>query len=258
MDAGPNTPLVEFFRRGDVPRDVRLLAARGALAPRAHEQLGLLMLLVNDPDAEIAAAAEQTLESILPETLAAFLARSDVSTELRHFFAERGIQPSTPGEGGDERPLVDRSAEVTPVDEEDSETARVSVAFKVAALSVPERMALALKGSREERSILVRDSNKIVALAALSSPKITEVEVEAIARMPNVSDEILRIIGRTRAWVKNYRIAVALIKNPKTPVALSMRLLPRLTEKALKMLSTDRNVADVVRTTARRKVVFAK
>ena len=100
MDAGPNTPLVEFFRRGDVPRDVRLLAARGALAPRAHEQLGLLMLLVNDPDAEIAAAAEQTLESILPETLAAFLARSDVSTELRHFFAERGIQPSTPGEGG--------------------------------------------------------------------------------------------------------------------------------------------------------------
>ena len=112
--------------------------------------------------------------------------------------------------------------------------------------------------SREERSILVRDSNKIVALAALSSPKITEVEVEAIARMPNVSDEILRIIGRTRAWVKNYRIAVALIKNPKTPVALSMRLLPRLTEKDLKMLSTDRNVADVVRTTARRKVVFAK
>ena len=50
MEAGFRTPLLDFFRRGEVARDVRLLAAQGALAPRAHEQLGLLMLLVSDQD----------------------------------------------------------------------------------------------------------------------------------------------------------------------------------------------------------------
>ena len=64
MEAGYRTPLLEFFRRGEVARDVRLLAAQGALAPRAHEQLGLLMLLVSDPDPDIARAADATLQAL--------------------------------------------------------------------------------------------------------------------------------------------------------------------------------------------------
>ena len=91
MDASFRTPVLDFFRRGDVAHDVRLLAAQGALAPRAHEQLGLLVLLVNDADPEIASAAERTLSLIPRGSLEAFLARSDVSTELRTFFAARGI-----------------------------------------------------------------------------------------------------------------------------------------------------------------------
>ena len=64
MDPGFRSPLIDFFRRGEVTRDVRLLAAQGALAPRAHEQLGLLMLLVSDQDPGISAAAEATLQAI--------------------------------------------------------------------------------------------------------------------------------------------------------------------------------------------------
>ena len=75
-----STPLVDFFRRGEVARDVRLLAARGALAPRAHEQLELLMLLVSDQDPEIARVAESTIAAIPRESLSAFLARSDAPT----------------------------------------------------------------------------------------------------------------------------------------------------------------------------------
>jgi hypothetical protein len=74
MDPGFRTPLLDIFKRGDVARDIRLVAAQGALAPRAHEQLALLVLLVADPDPEIAAAAEATLRIIPRESLSAFLA----------------------------------------------------------------------------------------------------------------------------------------------------------------------------------------
>ena len=92
---------------------------------------------------------------------------------------------------------------------------------KIAAMSPAQRLALAMKGTREERAILVRDPNRIVAVAVLSSPKISEAEVESIAKMANVSDEILRIIGHTRVWLKKYSIVSALAKNPKTPLGVS-------------------------------------
>ena len=108
------------------------------------------------------------------------------------------------------------------------------------------------------RAILIRDPNKLVSTSVLSSPKMTETEVEAIAKMQNVSDEILRIIGNTRAWVKNYNVALALVRNSKTPPALSMNLLNRLNDKDLRALSTNRNVPEILRVTARKKVVIEK
>jgi hypothetical protein len=120
---------------------------------------------------------------------------------------------------------------------------------RVAALSIPQRISLAMKGTREERSILIRDPNKIVAVAVLSSPKMTETEIESIAKMGSVSDEILRLIAHTRAWVKNYQVVLALTRNAKTPIAVSMNL---------RMLSSDRNVPEVLRIKARKKVVIDK
>ena len=117
-----------------------------------------------------------------------------------------------------------------------------------------QRLALAMRGTREERGILIRDPNKIVATAVLSSPKVTSSEVEAIAKMANVSDEILRIIGNTRAWVKSYAVVSALTKNPKTPLAVSMNLLSRLNESDRKRLAADRNVPDVLRIAARKNM----
>src|ERR1700681_2921654 len=90
---GP-TPLLDFFRRGEVARDVRMEAARGALAPRAHEQLEILVLLLEDSDPEIRQVANATLNRIPVEAIQGFLARSDVSIGLREFFGDRGVFPS--------------------------------------------------------------------------------------------------------------------------------------------------------------------
>ena len=256
MDAGFTTPLLEFFKRGDVERDVRLLAARGALAPRAHEQLALLVLLVEDPDPEIARAADSTLASIPPDALARSLAGGSATAELRAFFAARGIHPSSDSAGEGSGSPPDDETEGTKRDDEEDGAREGTVVERLAAMTVAERVVRAMKGSREERTILVRDPNKLVSAAVLSSPKLSESEVESIARMGNVSEEVLRIIGRTRAWMKNYVITVALAKNPKTPVALSMNLLPRLLDKDLRMISIDRNVPDVLRTAARRKLAM--
>ena len=255
MDVGFRTPLIDFFRRGDVARDVRLQAARGAIATRGHEQLALLALLSSDPDPEIAAAADSTLGLIPAAPLSAFLARTDVSPEMREFFANRGIAPGDEPAPEADKPIVDTAAGPDIADDEDDEKSAMQ---RLAAMTVPQKMARATKGTREERGILIRDPNKLIAVAVLSSPKLTDSEVESIARMSSISDEILRIISNNRGWMKSYAVVSALARNPKTPLAVSMNLLSRLNEKDLKTLSTNRNVPDVLRTTARRKIVLDK
>ncbi len=115
-----------------------------------------------------------------------------------------------------------------------------------------------MKGTREMRAVLIRDPNRIVASAVLSCPKVTEQEVETFARMANVSDDILRTIGATRAWMKNYNIMLGLTKNPKTPLAMTLTLLHRLNDRDLRAVSIDRNVPEPLRLAARKKVVISQ
>ncbi len=249
------TPLLEFFRRGEVARDVRLLAAQGAVAPRAHEQLSILILLLDDADPEIRAVANGTLDRIPREALVSFLARSEVPLDVREFFAGRGVFPGEIPSITDDTPLIDTEPDVAedlPADEGDSPE---SVSQRIAKMSVSERLRAAMKGSREMRAILIRDASKVIALSVLSSPKITEREVETYARMATVSDDVLRVIGRSRVWTRNYAIVVGLTKNPKTPLTLSLKLMPRLNDRDLGLLSIDRNVPDPLRYAARRKVL---
>jgi hypothetical protein len=135
---------------------------------------------------------------------------------------------------------------------------RESTLQKIASLTVAQRMALAMKGTREERAILIRDPNKIVGVAVLSSPKINEAEVESIAKMSTLSEELLRMIAFSRAWTKNYGVVHALVKNPKTPLAVAINFLSRLSEKDIRAISANRNVADALRITARKKIVLDK
>jgi hypothetical protein len=254
MDAGVRSPLIDFFRRGEVAGDVRLLAARGALAPRAQEQLALLLWLLDDQDPVIASTAAATIDRLPAPAIAAFLARRDTPQAMRDFFGARGILPDpTAAADVDEEPLVDETdAAEPPASAEGADAADPKV---LSTLPVIERMKLAMRGTREQRSQLIRDSNRLVAAAVLSSPKLTEAEVEAFAKMAHLSEDVLRVIAVNRAWLKNYNVVAALTRNPKTPPALAMGFLQRLNERDLKKLATDRNVAEPVRLAARKFVV---
>ena len=252
---GP-TPLFDFFKRGEAARDVRLLAAQGALAPRAHEQLAILILLLDDPDPEIRSTADQTLNRIPEEAIKGFLARSDVSADTLEFFADRGVFPASIPLVEVDDPLIDTSpdVEVEPAEAGEDAPAREGTSQRLAKMTFPERLKAAVKGTKEMRAILIRDPNKMIAASVLSSPKLSDKEVETFSRMANVSDDVLRIIGSNRAWTKNYSVIVGLTKNPKTPVAMSMNFLARLSVRDLGLLAVDRNVAEPLRVAARKKV----
>lgn len=257
MDPGLRSPLVDFFRRGEVARDVRLVAAQGAFAPRALEQLALLLVLKDDGDAEIAAAAATTLARLPRPALEAFLARTDVPGEMRQYFMAQGVTPG--GVVADpDAPLVDTAADEAPVEDApgadgDAPAGTEVEATRLSSLSVMERMKLAMRGTREQRAMLVRDPNRLVASAVLSSPKLTESEVEQIAKMANVAEDVLRVIGTNRAWTKNYGVVAGLVRNPKTPVAISLTLLQRISDRDVKMLAIDRNIPEPLRIAARKR-----
>ena len=255
MDPGYRSPLVDLFRRGEAPRDAMLLAARGALAPRAQEQIALLVLLSDAADAEVAAQANATIDRLPAAILADFLARPDVPSQIREFFANRRVAAAAvaPAGGGP----GETTAGPGDGDEAEPETEDADPQV-LANLPVAARLKLAMKGTREQRAQLIRDSNRIVATAVLSSPKLTDAEIETFCKMGNVSEDVLRIIATNRAWVKNYGVVLGLVRNAKTPPALSMQMLNRLTEKDVKMLSVDRNVPETVRLAARRAMVKAK
>lgn len=251
-----STPLLEYFRRGDVPIDVRLLAAQGVMAPKAHEQLHLLMLLVDDSDKSVAATAALTLQRIPRASLAAFLARKDVPDDVRTFFAGLGIHAADVGGADASAPLIEEAVVLPDAGAAEGEVpageAEAARALPISMLPITDKIKLAMRGTREHRSQLVRDSNKLVAVSVLASPKLTETEVETFARMGNVSEEVLRIIGTNRAWVKNYGVMHALAKNPKTPLSISIHLVPHLNIKDVKRMAMDRNLPEQVRLSARK------
>lgn len=138
--------------------------------------------------------------------------------------------------------------------EEISESEKISTIQRIARMTVAERVQTALKGNREERIILIRDANRIVASAVLDSPKLTDSEVEAIALMKNVSEDVLRGVGSKREFAKNYNVIHNLVKNPRTPIATSLGLLNRILTSDLRSLSRNKNIPEVLRKSSQRQV----
>ena len=133
-------------------------------------------------------------------------------------------------------------------------TKRATLLQRLAKMNVLERVKLALMGGREERIVLIRDSNKVVQRSVLQSARLTEAEVENFAAMTTLTVEILRIISHNRQWMKNYSIVKNLIFNSKTPLDITMHQVARLTPRDLKILSTSKSIPETLRSTAAKMI----
>jgi len=135
-----------------------------------------------------------------------------------------------------------------------SEAAKRSLFARVATMTVVQKIRLAYRGNKEERMFLVQDRNRLVSAAVLKSPKTRDSDAEAIANMKSVSEDVLRGVTFRRDWMRHYGIMRNIVKNPRSPIDVTLSLVMRLNAKDQKMLASDRNVPEAVRSFARREV----
>ena len=180
--------------------------------------------------------------STSPPLVAALVESTVVSAEQREQLLE--LQKEEP-EG------VEAFLEAAELAEPD-EAKRMTLLQKISQLRVVERVQMAMKGTREARGLLIRDSCRVVQRAVLQSPQLTGREVEGFAAMTSLSDETLRLIASNRKFRKNYTVTKALVNNPKTPLEISLHLLPTINPQDLKLLATNKNIPETLRTTALR------
>jgi hypothetical protein len=192
--------------------------------------------------------------------------------ELRETFriGEQPAEPPPPHEPEPAPPVEEAPVEEVPMEapaisedeavvrylteDERRETEKLGAVQRLYRLNTAEKVITALKGTREERAILVRDPNRIVSTAVLGSPRMTDAEIESFASMKNVSGDILRQIGNNRDWTRRYGVVSSLVRNPRTPLAISIGMVSRLNPRDLKSIAVDRNVPEVIRKQAQKFV----
>ncbi|HEY5610118.1 MAG TPA: hypothetical protein VIL97_02840, partial [Thermoanaerobaculia bacterium] len=123
---------------------------------------------------------------------------------------------------------------------------------RIQRMSMSEKVQCAYKGGKTERAILIRERNRLVCVAVMRNPRMTETEVEIVAGMRNVEEEVLRLVGTRRDWVSKYPVISILCRNPKAPIGVVLPLINRLTLRDLKNLGSDKGVSEVVRAAAKR------
>jgi hypothetical protein len=118
-------------------------------------------------------------------------------------------------------------------------------------MSVSEKIKLATLGNKEARTLLLRDSNKLVSMAAATSPRITDGEIQSLANSRTVNADVLRYIYSNREFLRTYAIKISLVKNPKVPLPTALKMLHTLQEKDIKELARDRNVPQTIQAQAK-------
>jgi hypothetical protein len=267
-----------FFSRSAVAGDDGTLAGRIAYHPSAPAEALEILAGSGDPDILSLLLTNQDRLLAMPALMERLLANPALRADQRSWIqetrdrAERQVpeeEKRAEGEPEEEELTVEDVARILNVDVgelltaseiaggDEFQQADVSeeirgVYQKIMTLNTAQKAILAMKGGREERAILIRDTNRVVALAAIKNPRMPDGEVEIIAGMRNVHIEVLRTIGATRDWTKNYAVALALVRNPRTPPGISTNFIARLNSRDLKFLSKDKNVPEIIRRMAKK------
>ncbi len=246
----PHPSFVEaVIRRSDVPRQL-LIEIAPTLAPDLQEALVLRQdAIIEEPQILVALERNGQLSSYT---------RRRIWEYREHLLPKDKLPPKKPEEILEEAEAlteeeVDEAIEEVKEKQPEGEPGESGLTdAQVRGLPVPVRVKLARNANRQLRGILIRDTNAQVALAVLLGNSLPDQEVELIANSRNVVDEVLAAIPKRREWIRKYTIAKALVRNPRTQLALALRLVPRMSLKDLRALARDKNVADGVRKTALR------
>jgi len=177
----------------------------------------------------------------LDETTLAFIALT-ASEEIQSFIAST------------------RVVDVVMGDESGQEGGRkkLNLTQLVLKMSPAQKIKLALTGAKDARTLLIRESSKIIAMSVLSNPKITIGEVEFFAKSSNLSEDVIRKIGSNAEWTRKNTVISALVSNPKTPVGISLPFIVRLPDRELGILEKSRSVPEAVRSSARNMLLKKK
>jgi hypothetical protein len=243
------------------------------------EKIEILVLLCADRNVEVSRQALHTLRHWNTQELDQVLSDPSTPSTIIDFVFDRTVEEEgglreapalSPAHSGALPPpteskdpnAVPRHSEPAPspkseaeqgsLDAADTDARRETLLQRIARMSVAERVRMALLGSQEERLVLIRDPNRVVARSVLQSPKVSESEVESFAAMREVREEVLRIISKNRTFLKDPAVVRALVFNPRSPIDVSLPLIKHLKDRELKLLTIDKNVPDPVRSSATR------
>lgn len=172
--------------------------------------------------------------------------------KLDKAWAELPMPEETPEEQAEEQNLRERITK--PILDHEGKEISLTLTQRVMKLRTNQKIMLAIKGGKEERTLLIRESNRLIQVNVIRNGRITEGEVAYIAQMRAVHDEVLRIISQNREWMKKYTVVKNLVQNPRTPLPIAMNYLKRMNEFDLKLMSKDRNVAELLRREAKRMI----
>jgi hypothetical protein len=268
---------VDTIRAGGAPAVIRRKGAEGALPVSLAERIEILILLCGDSDESLRLKAWETLVNSNPAELEQLLA--DAATPwpvidylavylapgrpnlVEAFSKNPGIPPElvewvkqTSAEALPTPPPPPSAAPVPEAEEAEGESQdgkkRQTLIQRIGAMTPVEKIKTALTGSQEERMALIKDGNKLVSRAVLSSPKLSDAEIENYASMKNVTEEVLRTIATNRRFMKSYSVARSLINNPRAPLDVTLPFINRMNARDLKTLSMNKNVPETLRAMA--------
>ncbi|WP_224982134.1 hypothetical protein [Geomonas agri] len=276
----------------DKPRENRMQAAAGRVALPPGDLVLLLYYLCHDADQEVKQQAMATLRSLerplleqilserelhsqvldalvqlhgrKPEIAALLAGHQNLSEKAAAFLmAQRGAALAAPQAAPHAAPHKEHDLEevdetIGPDDDEPIDEEEYQSKYQMAqAMGVGDKIKMAMTGDKEWRSILIKDTNKLVSGAAIKNPRMTESEVLAIAKSQIQNDEVIRVICANKDWIKNGQIRKALVENHKTPLPNALRFLGTLGEKDLANLAKSKNVNTIISTQAR-KILLSK
>jgi len=282
------SPAVAAYVRPATPVEIRLAGCQAAAGLKPFDRITLLFCLSKDPDQAVKSSAIDQLK-ILPEDVVAEYSVSEsahpqvlesVVRILSENFSAHVIPTSnstsnvTDGCTSEDQEEVsgmlqslipgesDVEEDETPSDEDvvvDEDGEEFLSKYKISQMmGIGEKIKMALSGDKEWRSILIKDTNKLVSGSVMRNPRITEAEVLRLIKAGVQNDEIMRLICANKEWIKSYQIRKSLIENNRTPVQSAIRYLATMGEKDLTGFAKSKNITSVISTMAKRMLLNKK